>query len=131
MAAEASQQQPGKESLSVFKKNVFSAFLLKRTLAPTTWAQPTLLCPLLTKGGIDLVLTASKSAKTRLEEAQEGRAYDFEIPPHCLRKNTQGPKTGVFGEWEVRVTNQLDLTLSSKAWQMQLGYECKPPAFGR
>ena len=72
------------------------------------------------------MLTASKSAKTRLEEAQEGRSYDFEIPPHCLRKNTQGPKTGVFGEWEVRVTNQLDLTLSSKAWQMQLGYECKP-----
>ena len=125
MAAEAGQQQPGEESLSVFKKNVFSAFLLKRTLAPTTWSQPTLLCRLLTKGGLDLVLTATKSAMTSLEEAQEGRAYDFEIPPHCLRKNTQGPKTGVFGEWEVRIIRQLEFAPSSKAWQMQLRFECK------
>ena len=96
MAAEACQQQPGKESLSVFKKHVFSAFLLKKTLAPTTWAQPTFVCRLLTKGGIDIMLTATKFAKTRLEDAQEGRAYDFEIPANCLMKNTQGPKTGVF-----------------------------------
>ena len=122
MAAEASQQQHGKESLSVFTKNVFSAFLLKK-LAPTSWAQPTLLCRLLTKGGVVIVLTAVKDAKTLLEDTQEGRAYDFEIPGRCLMKNIQGAKTGVFGDWEIRLTNKVDLTLSSKAWQMQLGYE--------
>ena len=125
MAAEACPQQPGKEAHSVFKKNTFSAFLLKKTLAPSTWAQPTLLCRLLTKGGLDLVLTATKSAKTSLEGAQEGRAYDFEIPPHCLRKNTQGPKTGVFGDWEIRIIHQLVFAPTSKAWQMLPRYECR------
>ena len=90
MAAEASQQQHGKESLSVFKKNVFSAFLLKKTLAPTTWAQPTFLCRLLTKGGIDIMLTATKCAKTRLDDTQEGRAYDFEIPGNGFKKLSSG-----------------------------------------